>query len=222
MRITKVEMWFIWLMLYGLICILARDIFFRILLIALYWGVLFVVLHKKNKLKTYGICLPKVSKFSDCMIYIPFLLLIIINLVCNKEEICLNWTALWMGYSAFGEEFLFRGFLLSNFTSQYKKNILKGSIWTSCLFTGAHVVNMYSGFSLEYVITQCIYAGTLGFCLAVLVCIKQSVIPTIIIHLLINITAKNEIKTEPLLFSVIGLLYFIYGIWLYSKKGNER
>ena len=130
-KVLLLKMCFICLLLYGLLYLLSEklSIFLKaphaitVPVFGVYWTVLFFCLYRKNLLKKYGVCRAKHHKPSAYVIYVPFLLLPTANLMLSFQQltvhsyVCPKPTTAVLNlflllFSALGEEYLFRGFLL--------------------------------------------------------------------------------------------------------------
>lgn len=191
-----------------------------------FWFFLFGDLYRKRKLKEYGVCLPKIQ--NAAFHNMPLLLLAIVNVaICNRTFVF--WTALWLVISAMGEEFFFRGFLLSWLMKKCKNNSLLAVIISSFLFAVMHVVNIREAESFVYIVMQILCAGMAGFCFTIVAWREKSIFWSTINHSLINITSIGNIRDEfesmslqTYIFGIVTVIYFIYGIILYKKTIRGR
>lgn len=160
------------------------------------------------------------------IIYLPILLLPLLNLLLCEWKVSIKEIFIMAGI-AFSEEVFFRGFLLSNLTRDFQYCILRGILVSSLVFSGMHLVNLFSGASLAYAWIQCISAGSVGFCFAVIVYRERSIFLCVLFHWLINLTG-TEIKTDltknqGIVYCAAAIFYMGYGIWMYQKKKlNKR
>lgn len=159
------------------------------------------------------------------IIYLPILLLPLLNLLLCEWKVSIKEIFIMAGI-AFSEEVFFRGFLLSKLTRNFQYCILRGILVSSLVFSGMHLVNLFSGASLDYVLMQCITAGSVGFCFAIIVYRERSIILCVLFHLLINLTG-TEVKTDltkyqGLFYCAAAIFYVGYGIWMYQKKKLNR
>lgn len=230
---------FIWLIIYGFIYRISKRASFildlphiiTVFTMLLYWAVLVGYLYKKEHLKMYGLCLPEHKRFSRYAACIPLLLFPIMNMLMYEQNYIHDWGILLLLSASFGEEILFRGFLLSKLTEQYRKRPLYGIAVTSCLFAVMHMVNLYTGVTLRYAAVQTVCAGAMGFCFAVISYRDRSIIPSVILHSLINVTSPDPAggsqmgaglldlgDLQAAVFLIMSAIYLMYGIWLYRKE----
>ena len=230
---------FIWLIIYGFIYRISERASFilnlphiiTVFTMLLYWAVLVGYLYKKEHLKMYGLCLPEHKRFSRYAACIPLLLFPIMNMLMYEQNYIHDWGILLLLSASFGEEILFRGFLLSKLTEQYRKRPLYGIAVTSCLFAVMHMVNLYTGVTLRYAAVQTVCAGAMGVCFAVISYRDRSIIPSVILHSLINVTSPDPAggsqmgaglldlgDLQAAVFLIMSAIYFMYGIWLYRKE----
>ncbi|MDO4978341.1 MAG: CPBP family intramembrane metalloprotease, partial [Eubacteriales bacterium] len=94
------------------------------------------------------------------------------------------------------EEILFRGLL---FKAMSKSNIKSAIIVTSITFGIGHIVNLVNGNNADYVETICqiFYAVTIGFLLAAVLYVGESLIPCIITHSMLN--ALSSFSSEAVI-----------------------
>ena len=193
--------------------------------ILVYWCILIHSLKKHNLAKVYYICAPENKKVSHYFVYAPLLLMSMVNIalffykfrtmniVFDKQNIdiisVLNWLLLTLLTIScvVGEEAIFRGILLSALMKHYS-------------------VNIFSGESIRYTLVQALNAGATGFCLAVICCLENSVIPGIVIHSLINLSSLciDEWEAACLdyeIFVILPFAYALYGWYLY-RKGKDK
>lgn len=246
-------MYFLWIILYSFIYMASEKVSLMLnvphmvtaISMLLYWTVLFLFLYKKGQLETYGICLPRHKRMAEYATYIPLLLMPAINLAMlgrrlyffgagmSFEPGFVVWDFLLLLSCSFGEELLFRGFLLSMFIKQYKLGAFKSIVATSVIFSFLHVVNLCSGITLRYALVQGVCAAAVGFCFAVITFYRHSIIPSAVVHALINITSfsgysRNTVslgegKTDlsdyqVVIYVISAVAYLVYGLWLYQRE----
>ena len=193
----------------------------------------------------YGICLPRHKRMSEYAVYIPLLLMPAINLaILVKRIYCFGvdlsfkpdfviWNVLLMLSCSFGEELLFRGFLPLLFVKQYQLGVFKSMVVTSLIFSFLHVGNLCSGITLRYALVQGICAAAVGFCFAVVDFCRRSIMPSVIVHALINITSfssysrnivshggeKTNISDyQVVIYIISAIVYLAYGLWMYQRE----
>lgn len=192
--------------------------------------------YDKEWLKNYGICFMRHRSLSEYTVFLPLFLMPAVNLAIYGISFSTLGILQMVFYSSV-EEILYRGFLLSVFTRQYRINILPGIISTSLFFALMHMVNIYEGVTALYALVQGICAGAAGFCFAVLTCRERSIFPGAVIHSLINITSLGAAgqavhrlesrrldlsETHAAVFIIVAAVYLIYGIWIYRREMSGR
>lgn len=151
-------------------------------------GIMFAFIVKNNLLGYYGINKVK-CKVGKLLFYIPIVIIATVNIwfgVCFKMN--LRATVIYfvaMIITGIIEEMLFRGFL---FRAMYRNNIKAAIIVTSITFGIGHIVNLINGNSEDIVATICqiFYAVAIGFLLAAVLYVGESLIPCIITHSVLN------------------------------------
>ena len=155
------------------------------------------------------------------IIYLPVLLVPLLNLMLYEWKFSVKEFFMMAGI-AFSEEVFFRGFLLSKLTGNFRYRVFRGILITSFVFSGMHFINLFSGASPDYVLAQCISAGCIGFCFAVIVYRERSIFFCVLFHLLINLTsteANLELsEIQWLIYGAAAVFYAGYGIWMYRRK----
>ena len=111
------------------------------------------------------------------------------------------------------EEMLFRALL---FKAMSKSNIKSAIIVTSITFGIGHIVNLVNGNSADYVATICqiFYAVAIGFLLAAVLYVGESLIPCIITHSMLNALSSfsNEVVMNNLQIPVAVILCMISAV----------
>lgn len=151
-------------------------------------GIMFAFIGKKHLLGYYGINKVK-YKANKLMYYVPLAIIATVNIwfgVCFKMDVLA--TAVYfaaMIITGIVEEMLFRGLL---FKAMCKSNIKSAIIVTSITFGIGHIVNLFNGNSANYVETICqiFYAVAIGFLLAAVLYVGESLLPCIITHSMFN------------------------------------
>lgn len=108
--------------------------------------------------------------------------------------------------AAICEEFFFRGFLLDLIISKYKVQYLKAALGVSLAFALSHFVNGFSYATWEYVCCQMVFALGISMLLCWLYIERESIIPCIIFHGLINVQSIFSVKINEQ-----GLAYITIG-----------
>ena len=116
------------------------------------------------------------------------------------------------------EELLFRGVLISYFKDTFKLNLVISIIISAVLFSALHLLNGYTG---NYLICQLFCAFTVGVCFGATYLYTGSIIPTVIVHSLINITSYMQTNETDLIQTILyiaaGLLYLFIGLYYIRK-----
>lgn len=189
---------------------------------ALFVLIMCLYLHKKKLMSFYGISSLKKLDNQALLYYVPLGLLVVAPLCFGIEIslslgqiLLLSLSALCIGFI---EEMLMRGFL-------FKALIEKGKGWaiaiSSCAFGLIHIVNLFGGADILYIIMQIIFACSFGFVCAVFVYKTNNIIPCIICHGLLDLVAlfwtenANEIS---MILGVLILISLFYGIYLLKPK----
>ena len=245
-----------WITLYGMLFWLSERVsvgtgiqhVFTVVFLLLYWIVFFRFHHKRTRAKIDYICLPRNKRVVEYLVYTPMLLMAVVNVVILIRENCLiNTTVQILSVNAIalfdfgvmclitigcviGEEVAFRNVLPLLLMKHFNAKMKTAAVVSSLVFAGMHVFNIFSGLRLEYVLLQILNAGTVGFCLAMIAILEQSIVPGVVIHSLINISSVhfNEwdagvVRRNFGTFIILPTLYAIYGGYLYWKgKRGKR
>jgi len=116
----------------------------------------------------------------------------------------------------FNEEIYFRGLALKYLSD---KGIKKAIVWSSVIFGFLHIANAFNGKSPLYIVLQIIFAFLVGFVLAEIVSITQSIWLVIIWHAsydFIAMTTTDTLDTLSLLIlsaQTIILLVYAVALW---------
>ena len=151
-------------------------------------GIMFGFMGKNRLFGYYGIDKVK-CKANKLMYYVPLAVIATVNIwfgVCFKMDMLA--TAVYfaaMIITGIVEEMLFRGLL---FKAMSKSNVRSAIIVTSITFGIGHIVNLVNGNSADYVETICqiFYAVAIGFLLAAVLYVGESLLPCIIAHSMLN------------------------------------
>ncbi len=177
----------------------------------------------KNKLtKRFGLCKTDV-KASSFLYYIPFLLLVSVNLFAGFD-FAKPTAELVFGFGSmlcvgFLEEIIFRGFL---FTAMAKDNLKVAAIVSSVTFGIGHIINLLNGAEILPTVCQILYATAFGFLCVVVFYKGKTLLPCIIAHSAVN--ALSVFTQEPTTLAqtiVPGIVLFVvatcYAIYLWKK-----
>lgn len=160
-------------------------------------GIMFGFMGKNRLFGYYGIDKVK-CKANKLMYYVPLAVIATVNIwfgVCFKMDMLA--TAVYfaaMIITGIVEEMLFRGLL---FKAMSKSNVRSAIIVTSITFGIGHIVNLVNGNSVDYVETICqiFYAVAIGFLLAAVLYVGESLIPCIITHSMLNALSSFSNET---------------------------
>ena len=165
-------------------------------------GIIFAFIGKNNLLGYYGINKIK-CKAGKLLYYVPLVIIATVNIwfgVSFKMGL-LATVVYFVGMIITGivEEMLFRGLL---FKAMSKSNIKSAIIVTSITFGIGHIVNLVNGNSADYVETICqiFYAVAIGFLLAAVLYVGESLIPCIITHSMLN--ALSSFSNEAVIDNI--------------------
>ncbi len=159
-------------------------------------GIMFAFIGKNQLLGYYGINRVK-CETSRLLYYVPLIVIATVN-IWFGVSFKMGWLAAAVYFVAMiitgiVEEMLFRGLL---FKAMSKSNVRSAIIVTSITFGIGHIVNLVNGNSTDYVETICqiFYAVAIGFLLAAVLYVGESIIPCIMTHSLVNAlsTFSNE------------------------------
>lgn len=176
-------------------------------------GIMFGFMGKNRLFGYYGIGKVK-CKANKLMYYVPLAVIATVNIwfgVCFKMDmlaIAVYFAA--MIITGIVEEMLFRGLL---FKAMSKSNVRSAIIVTSITFGIGHIVNLVNGNSVDYVETICqiLYAVAIGFLLAAVLYVGESIIPCIITHSMLNALSSfsNETVIDNIQIQVSVILCVI-------------
>ena len=179
-------------------------------------GIMFAFIGKNHLLGYYGINKVK-CKASKLLYYVPLVIIATVNIWFGASfKMGLQVTVVYfvaMIVTGIAEEMLFRGFL---FKAMSKSNIKSAIIVTSITFGIGHIVNLVNGNSADYVETICqiLYAVAIGFLLAAVLYVGESIIPCIITHSMLNALSSfsNETVIDNIQIPVSVILCVISAV----------
>lgn len=192
--------------------------------LTLYWVLLFLYC-KRNHLQKAAVTVPARGwrGFLSCL---PLLVIPAVNLIFFKSGTFISslTEALFLALCAFGEEVLFRGYLLTLWSR--KIGTRTALIAVSLLFAVLHAVNLFSGISVWFFVIQCFCAGAVGFTLGAVTLREGSILPGTVIHILINLTSVREnalTSAQGTALLTASVFCLFYGIHLFQKfqKNNK-
>ena len=151
-------------------------------------GIMFEFIGKNHLTGYYGLNKVK-CKASKLLYYVPLVIIATVNIWFGVSfKMRFFATVVYfvaMILTGIVEEMLFRGLL---FKAMSKSNIKSAIMVTSITFGIGHIVNLINGNSSDYVETICqiFYAVAIGFLLAAVLYVGESLIPCIITHSMLN------------------------------------
>ena len=165
-------------------------------------GIMFAFIWKNHLSEYYGINKVK-CKARKLLYYVPLVIIATVNIWFGVSfKMGLIATVVYfaaMIITGIVEEMLFRGLL---FKAMSKSNIKSAIIVTSITFGIGHIVNLVNGNSADYVATICqiFYAVAIGFLLAAVLYVGESLIPCIITHSMLN--ALSSFSNEAVIDNI--------------------
>ena len=165
-------------------------------------GIMFAFIGKNHLIGYYGLNKVK-CKAGKLLYYVPLVIIATVNIWFGVSfKMSFFATVAYfaaMILTGIVEEILFRGLL---FKSMSKSNIKSAIIVTSITFGIGHIVNLINGNSADYVETICqiFYAVAIGFLLAAVLYVGESLIPCIITHSMLN--ALSSFSNEAVIDNI--------------------
>ena len=196
MREFSAVMVFFWIILYGFIFHLASQPFAPLCFVAFDAALLWWCCTGKRR-ERLGITVP-VLRGKEWGYLLPLLLLPVWQLCLFRT---LASDLLPLATAVLAEELLFRGFLLPCLC---RRSVNLGVFGTALLFALLHGLNYLGGYEPIYVALQVVTAFSAGLFWALLRLRSRSLLPCLLAHFLINLTAVPDAVTVPLFF--YGLL----------------
>ena len=99
-----------------------------------------------------------------------------------------NWVLFYGNIGAFFEEVAIRGVVLTLLLARYNKT--KAALYSALLFGIGHIITFFLGNELFFSVIQVVYAFSLGVLFAALVIKTNSLIPSIVAHMIMNSFAQ--------------------------------
>ena len=179
-------------------------------------AVIFAFIGKNHLLEYYGINKVK-CKAGKLLYYVPLVVIATVNIWFGVSfKMSLQATLVYfaaMIITGIVEEMLFRGLL---FKAMSKSNIKSAIIVTSITFGIGHIVNSVNGNSVDNVETICqiSYAVAIGFLLAAVLYVGESLLPCIITHSMLNALSSfsNETVIDNIQIPVSVILCVISAV----------
>ena len=188
---------------------------------SMYWAALLLHLRKKKLLIEYGMCLPVF-----CELYSAVILLAIpaINCVSYGVQTALAEEMILILLTSLAEEMAFRVLLPKLLSEKMHCSVKKSIIISSIAFGLFHGVNLLSGAAGPDVLIQMLYAFCAGLTFCAMVQKTKSVLPSVILHALINWTAGSQIVGAAIILQTLAFsaLFAGYAIIIFhnTQKGS--
>ncbi|MBQ8147524.1 MAG: CPBP family intramembrane metalloprotease [Lachnospiraceae bacterium] len=228
----------IWVILYGVIYLISEIVsdyiglkhIITIISLGMLFGSFCLFAYKRKCNADYGLQGIKEieKKQGKCLLaYVPLLSMPLLNIILGKangvdallisEGILVLWGALF-------EELFFRGFLMHIFHKRLQWKTWISVVISAIIFGLFHLNNLYVENGL-YVGVQAASALAMGICFGIAFLRTRSLIPGMLIHAGMNVTAVfMPIENETLLwvYLLIAILHIPYAIWLYQGIEKKR
>ncbi len=151
-----------------------------LILLTVYWTALLLCVKHNDRAAVYGICRVKhLDRRDRAMLLLLLLLLPAVNLIVSGIPKLTLLTAMYIVYTAFGEEFFFRGFLPEALRGRC--GAFAGAAVSALLFALMHCFNGAS-------VVQPVCAACIGFALAASRYLTGSLAVPVVIHSCINLS----------------------------------
>jgi membrane protease YdiL (CAAX protease family) len=195
---------------------------------------IFAAAYMKKRGKTlsiFGFNKLELSKSKQTLYYVPLLIIALIQPIMGGINTSLTFvdiliTLLYCAFVGFTEETIFRGIIKEKL--QHKGHIFYIT-FSSILFGVLHMANALMGIDVIYIVLQVINALLVGVILALLIVVKDTIIPLIVFHFLFDflamITNSNTFEKDLMVVVILNIVYVLYGIYLVvmllgRKKGE--
>lgn len=205
----------IWLVIYGLLVrFLAAP--YQLPALTAYCAVLFVFLCVRGQRRPNGLQLP-ICPGKQLLLMLPLLSIACWNLMAGRgiapAEISAG-ALLFTLLTVFLEELFFRGWLPRKIGGKHPLAV------SSVLFGMLHLVNLTQGIDLAHCLLQAMGAACFGLSAALFTALYSSILPAVVIHFLINITASTRITLslkDYIISAVIAVICAAYAQTVYKK-----
>lgn len=158
-----------------------------------------------------------ITKLKDCWYGIPLLALPIYNLLQTISIGKLEWSVsfvLLMTVVAVCEELFFRGFLMQILS---RWGVVTQIVGSSVLFALAHALNLLGNAEVSYVLLQMISALVIGVCFSLVTLHSGTLVMSIMIHFLINVSAPVVFEPNVYGLAVCIVIYLLYAALVWQK-----
>ena len=190
-------MFWLWLLLYGLLFAVPRALapaaapLLTPALLAVYWAVLLRYLHTRGRLRSCGLCRGRGLTARDALLSLPVLLFAALNVAFGGA-----WPgaaeAVYLLFAVFGEEVLFRGVLPAVWGE--KLGAVRAAAASAALFALLHLGSAIGG-SVSAAAVQALCAFGAGLLLTAVRARTGSIALPLLAHALINLTGGAELTT---------------------------
>lgn len=223
-------MLFLWILLYGLFfslseyaaALLNAQAWLTTMTMAVYIILLLCWICKTGQQQTVGLVFPCIQR-NALLWLLPLIVLPLGNRIATSTlELSVHNVLLTLCI-CMAEELFFRGFLLSFLQSRQRLR----SIFTAALiFALFHGGNLLSGWNPQYVMIQMFLAFSVGMYLCILRLFCGSLVPGIIAHFLVNLTAGSHLNTSfsgaLILWGICAAIYLVCSLLLFSKIDTKH
>lgn len=199
--------------------------------ISVFLLVVFCFMNKSGALKKYKIVFPQ--KINQCLLVsVPLLAIPALNVcLADRANLALNIEVrdiplvLFWGISAFSEELLFRSVLPSLLSEYCRLDMFRRTAAVNLLFALLHLGNAFMGAPLGTVLVQSVLAMSIGFCFSGITEITESLLPSVCLHWLINLSSlQRDLYMTTLslkelrIWLGLSVFGFIYGLMLIKNS----
>lgn len=192
-------MFWLWLLLYGLLFAVPRALMpaaaplLTPALLAVYWAVLLRCLHTRGRLRSYGLCRGRGLTARDALLSLPVLLFAALNIAFGGARPGIA-EAVYLLFAVFGEEVLFRGVLPAVWGE--KLGAAGAAAASAALFALLHLGSAVGG-SVSAAAVQALCAFGAGLLLTAVRARTGSIALPLLAHALINLTGSGAVSAAP-------------------------
>ncbi len=192
-------MFWLWLLLYGLLFAVPRALMpaaaplLTPALLAVYWAALLRGLHTRGRLRSYGLCRGRGLTARDALLSLPVLLFAALNIAFGGARPGIA-EAVYLLFAVFGEEVLFRGVLPAIWGE--KLGAAGAAAASAALFALLHLGSAIGG-SVSAAAVQALCAFGAGLLLTAVRTRTGSIALPLLAHALINLTGSGAVSAAP-------------------------
>lgn len=192
-------MFWLWLLLYGLLFAVPRALMpaaaplLTPALLAVYWAALLRGLHTRGRLRSYGLCRGRGLTARDALLSLPVLLFAALNIAFGGARPGIA-EAVYLLFAVFGEEVLFRGVLPAIWGE--KLGAAGAAAASAALFALLHLGSAIGG-SVSAAAVQALCAFGAGLLLTAVRARTGSIALPLLAHALINLTGSGAVSAAP-------------------------